>query len=80
MTRLFPDNNPDETDWVLLYSSNRAYETEILKGILEEEDIPAIIVNKQDSAYVVIGDIEVYVPRQDMLKATQILNSFDEQK
>jgi hypothetical protein len=31
-------------------------------GILEEHDIPATIINKQDSNYVFLGENEVWVP------------------
>jgi len=34
----------------------------IVMGILEEHDIPATIINKQDSNYVFLGENEVWVP------------------
>jgi len=37
-------------------------DAEILRGLLEENQVPVVVVNKQDSSYVFLGDIEVYVP------------------
>jgi hypothetical protein len=31
-------------------------------GLLNENDIPAKTLNKQDSSYVFLGEVEVYVP------------------
>jgi len=48
----------------------------MVKSLLEEDEIPAIIVNKQDSSYITIVEIEVYVKRDDVLRAKQIVNQF----
>jgi len=68
-----PDRNKER--WECLYGSKVHYKTEILKALLEEQEIQAVIINKQDSAYL-FGDIELYVKLDDMLKAQQILNVF----
>ena len=62
-----------QSNWEVLYVTRHPYKAEILKGVLEENEIQAVIINKQDSAYVVIGEIEVYVKRNDLVKAIQIL-------
>ena len=49
-------------DWKLLYSTKNFTEANIIKGMLEENNIPAQILNKQDSSYLVFGEIEIYVP------------------
>lgn len=66
----------EKTDeqWEMIFSSSALYYVEIMKALLQDEDIPAVIVNKQDSAYIVIGEIELYVKREDVLKAKQIIN------
>ncbi len=65
-----------QLNWEVLYGTRHPYKAEILKGVLEENEIQSVIVNKQDSAYLVIGEIEVYVQRDDMVKAVQILKKF----
>ncbi len=34
----------------------------MLKGMLEENEIPVQILNKKDSSYLTFGYIEIYVP------------------
>lgn len=47
-------------NWTKLYSTRNYAEANIIKGMLEENSILAIIFNKQDSNYL-IGEIELYV-------------------
>ena len=65
-----PDNM--EEQWEKIFSTNTAYQAEILKALLEEEDIVSVIVNKQDRSYLIFGDIEVYVKTEDVFEAKQI--------
>ena len=48
-------------DWFKLYTTRNYIEANIVKGMLEENNIHTIIFNKQDSVYLV-GEIELYVP------------------
>ena len=48
--------------WFMLYSTKNYLEANIIKGKLEENNIRAVILNKQDTSYVSIGEIELYVP------------------
>jgi hypothetical protein len=58
--------------WEKVYGTNADYQAEILKALLEEENIVSIVVNKQDSSYLSFGEIEVYVKSEDILKAKQV--------
>ena len=62
-----------EKDWELLYSTNIIHEAEIIKNLLEHNDIDSIILNKKDSFYVSIGEVELYVKRDDLIKAKFVL-------
>lgn len=62
-----------DIDWALFYTSNKMYEIEILKGLLLENNIESYMMNKQDSLYL-LGEIELYVPFDDILKAKIILS------
>ena len=46
--------------WYKIYSTDSYTEANIIKGMLEENSIKAIILNKQDSNYL-LGEIELYV-------------------
>lgn len=48
--------------WFLLYVTHNLPEASIIKGMLEENSVPVMMVNKQDSSYLNFGDIELYVP------------------
>ena len=48
--------------WFMLYSTKNYLEANIIKGKLEENNIRAVILNKQDTNYVSIREIELYVP------------------
>jgi hypothetical protein len=48
--------------WFLLYSTRNLPHASIIKGMLEENSVPVMLVNKQDSSYLNFGDIELYVP------------------
>ncbi len=67
--------HPEDKDfeWEVIFSTTLLYKAEIIKGLLEDEGIPCVIVNKQDSSYLAFGEIELFVPREDVLKAKQIM-------
>ena len=46
----------------LLYSTTNQAEASIIKGMLEENNIPVFLMNKQDSSYLNFGEVEIYVP------------------
>jgi hypothetical protein len=48
--------------WFKLYSTKNYIEASMIKGLLEENNIKTIILNRQDSSYLVFGEIELYVP------------------
>lgn len=66
-----------EKRWTKIYSSGKMYQVEILKGLLEENNIEAYIMNKQDSAYL-FGELELYVDADDVMMATRIINTNNE--
>lgn len=66
------DSNTNES-WEKIYSSISPPRVELLRSLLENEGIPAVIVNKQDSMYVMIGEVELYTTREYILKAKNII-------
>lgn len=61
--------------WFKLYSTRNYAEASIIKGMLEENSIEVIILNKLDSSYLSFGYIELYVPIHKKEIAEQLLNS-----
>ena len=62
-----------EKDWVLIYSTTFEADVVIKKQLLENNEIEAVIINKQDSVYKAFGEIELYVLRDKVLKAKQLI-------
>jgi len=48
--------------WSKIYTTRNPAEASIIQGMLEENNIPAQVMNKQDSSYLNFGDLELYVP------------------
>ena len=66
-----------DEEWSLIYSSGQLYEIELLSGMLQENEIESIIINKQDSAYL-IGDIELHVRIDSIMKAKTLISKFSQ--
>ena len=47
--------------WYKIYTTDSYAEANIIKGMLEENNIKAMLLNKQDSSYLFLGEIELYV-------------------
>lgn len=59
--------------WVQVYKSDNLYRAEIVKAVLEDKDIPAVLVNKKDRIYH-LGYYEVHVGGDHVLKAIKIIS------
>ncbi len=66
-----------EKDWVKIYTSSNFYRSEIIKQALIENDIEAVLMNKQLSGYN-IGAVEVYIHQKDFSKAIEIIAANEE--
>jgi hypothetical protein len=62
-------------NWESVYSTNQSYDAEIIKTMMADNDIECVIMNKQDSTYG-IGEIELYVMAEDIIKAKQLIQEF----
>lgn len=62
-----------EKDWVKIYSSSIESNVLIQKQMLENNIIESVIINKQDSLYKAFGEIELYVLRDKVIKAKQLI-------
>jgi len=50
-----------DENWVKVYSSRSLASAEIIKSMLLENDLDAVLLNKLDSSYLAFGQAEVYV-------------------
>lgn len=49
-----------EKNWIKVFTTTNPIEAEITKQMLEAHQIPAVVMNKQDSSYR-FGQVELYV-------------------
>lgn len=59
-------------NWLKVFTSESTYRAEIVKAVLEENDLNPVLINKKDAAYQ-IGHYEIYVAPEDVLKAIKII-------
>lgn len=62
-----------ENDWVKVYSSNQLYNVELLRHLLSEKGITSIVLNQRDSMYVIMGEINLMVKRDQVIPAKKII-------
>ena len=65
-----------ETNMVHIFSSGQPFKTEMARQMLTDHNIQSFLVNKQDSAYK-IGVVELYVNRDDVIRAKKLIQEFD---
>lgn len=61
-------------NWLKIFSTRVYPEAAIIKGMLEENQIPVQLLNKQDSSYPMFGDIQLFVPDQYYITAQELIN------
>lgn len=60
--------------WFLIYATRNFPQANIIKGMLEENGVPVMLINKQDSSYLNFGDIELHVPDELKNVAKQLVD------
>ena len=59
--------------WVGVYETDKQYQAILIRDQLILYNIEAIILNKQDQSYIVLGTIEVLVREKDKERAIRII-------
>lgn len=50
------------SEWNKIFATRQYPQAMIVKGMLEENQIPVQVLNKQDSNYPMLGEIQLFVP------------------
>ena len=61
-----------EKDWQAIYSSDKPHSIGLIKGLLSDNNIKSIEINKQDSSYL-FGEIDLYVKSENVIKAKYLI-------
>lgn len=64
-------------DWIKIYSSNLLASASMVADVMNQHEIPAKLLDRKDSAYVFLGEAEVYIPNEFAKVATEILKSIE---
>lgn len=62
--------------WVLIRSFRDIFTAEIARQTLLNANVEAVVVNKRDSSYVTLGDVELYVEPASVAMANELLKDF----
>lgn len=60
-------------NWTLVFSTPSRHEAELVRGRLEAHDIHAVVLDQGASPYPQLGDVGVYVEREDVVRALYIV-------
>ena len=67
------------TNWVTIYSDSFAAGVEMRKSLLEDNQIPCVVINRQCSSYTGVGfasvEVDLQVPEGYVKQASGLLNS-----
>ena len=64
------------SNWKKVFSSSQLAVASMVSGILMEQKIQTNVLNKIDSSYVFLGEVEVYVSAADYENALLIVKDF----
>jgi hypothetical protein len=59
--------------WQRVYFTDKPHLIQIAKSILEDNNIESVIVDKRDSSYIAIGELELFVKDDDAILAKFLL-------
>lgn len=61
------------SDWCKVYSTPDRVQAEILHGMLESNGIACTLINRQDSNYIFLGEVELHVPTDLVNDASELI-------
>lgn len=67
-------------NWVAVFVTDQICQAELIKGILNENDMDAVLLNQKDSSYPMLGIVQIMVNQNDKEKAEQIIKSIDSEQ
>lgn len=65
-----------ELNWIKIYSTQNFFTAEMIRQMLIDNAIPAVIINKQDSSYR-FGFVEVFAHQEHEQTAKTLIDEFE---
>lgn len=66
--------------WIKIFSSNNPIQIEIIKQMLEENNLFSVILNRQDSSYNMFGTIDLHILEEEQAKALELLKQNNDER
>lgn len=64
-------------NWTVIYETTLLYQAEMVKDILCDNGIEAVVLNQKDSSYTTFGTIRVMVPQELRDQAEKIIKTIE---
>jgi len=64
----------DEQEWIKVFETTKMHQALIVQSTLQGHEIESVILNKQDSSYITLGEIHVMVKLEDSIDAITIID------
>ena len=68
-----------EKDWINIYSSTNPVKIEIIQHIFSEKKIKSVIINQQDSSYLMFGTINLHINSKDKEEALKVIEKVNDE-
>ena len=63
-----------DSNWIVVFTSGQLHLAEMAKELLKENGIESAVIDKRDSLYITIGEVELLVRNHDVMNAKFILD------
>ena len=60
-------------NWIRVFEDQNQIRAEIVKGVLEEKGVSAVVLNKKETVYQLLGTYQVLVPNDQAIHALQMI-------
>ncbi len=64
--------------WTLVFTASSQHEAALVRGLLEANDIHAVVMDQSSSPYPPLGASEVYVASEDVVRALYLVRKHRE--
>jgi hypothetical protein len=63
------------SNWTKVFESKQEHKVEIVKDVLFDRGLDAVIINKKDTAYNIFGQYEVHVAPEHAVRAIRVIEN-----
>jgi type III secretory pathway lipoprotein EscJ len=64
--------------WKVIFSTVSPHEAEVVRSMLEAHDIHAVVMDQRSSPYPHVGETELQVPQDDVMRALYLVRKHRE--